>query len=238
MMAAERSEIRFGHTRIPYAIRRSGRRSTVSIFVDPLEGVLLAAPRTTPIERLDRLVHQKATWIVQRLRRQSDLPPPLPAREFVSGETFLYLGRQYRLRVETRGGGREGVVLSGGHLRVRAAGDHVRSALVAWYRRHAEARIPEHVHAWARKLGLATPSVLVREQRKRWGSCNARGIVRFNWRVVQLPSRLLDYVIGHELVHLIHADHTQSFWATLGRVMPDYELRREALRALGPQLEW
>ena len=88
------------------------------------------------------------------------------------------------------------------------------------------------------RLGLHPSSVLIREPRKRWGSTDARGNIRFNWRIIQAPTRLIDYVVAHELVHLAHPDHTRDFWATLGRAMPDYEVRREALRRLGRQVVW
>jgi len=77
----------------------------------------------------------------------------------------------------------------------------------------------------------------VREQEKRWGSC-APGVVRFNWRIVQAPMRLLDYVVAHEIAHLLHGDHGKAFWARLGRVLPDYEVRRAELQTLGTLLIW
>ena len=96
----ERSQVRFGTKIIDYTIARSARRSTVSIAIDPSHGVLVTAPGPASVQRIDDIVHAKASWIVARLKRQSDLPPPLSAREFVGGETFLYLGRQYRLRLD------------------------------------------------------------------------------------------------------------------------------------------
>jgi predicted metal-dependent hydrolase len=116
----------------------------------------------------------------------------------------------------------------------------VRAALIRWYRRHAEDRLPERVDVWARKLGIPAPTVLVRAQRRRWGSCNQAGEVRLNWRIVQAPVSMIDYVIAHELVHVVRHDagHGPAFWALLGRVMPAYEARRDRLRDLGPYLEW
>ena len=78
----------------------------------------------------------------------------------------------------------------------------------------------------------------MREQRTRWASADTKGNLRFNWRIVRGPTRLLDYVVAHELVHLLHADHTREFWATLGRVLPDYEARREKLRVMGRAMVW
>jgi predicted metal-dependent hydrolase len=242
----EKSEIQFGRTTIGYAIRRSARRRTVSITVDPREEVVLLAPIGIPVDRLDRVVHRKARWIVGKLRRGSNLPTPLPPREFVSGETFRYLGRQYRLRVASEASGRPSVSLRGGWLRVgvprgtegpeRAAA--VQQALVGWYRLHAAERLPERVAVWSLKLGIPMPMVLIREQTKRWASCDRKRVMRFNWRIIQAAMTLVDYVVVHELVHLSHREHTWEFWSTLGKAMPDYEHRRASLKHLGPDLNW
>ena len=175
----------------------------------------------------------------------SELSAP-PAREFVSGETFCYLGRQYRLRV-VGGHGVPDVKMDRGWIVVAVPEAHeaekarrVRGALVRWYRQHAEERLPERVEVWAKRFGIPAPTVLVREQRRRWGSCNEAGEVRLNWRIIQARLSLVDYVIAHELTHVVRGDdgHSAAFWAHLGRVMPDYDVRREALRVLGPSLEW
>ena len=246
MIAVERSSVQYGGTRIDYTIRRSRRRATVSIAVDPRDGVVLTSPAATSIEKLDRLVHVKAPWIVQRLRRQSDRPPPLPAREFTSGETFLYLGRQYRLRVVSESSTALPLSLRRGWMHVLVprglGGEHrpafVRAALVDWYTRRGRERLPAMVTTWAPKLGVSVGDVLVRDQKKRWASCDARGTLRINWRIVQAPIGCIAYVVAHELVHLIHREHSALFWTALGRVMPDYEKQRAALRTVGPRLAW
>lgn len=133
-----------------------------------------------------------------------------------------------------------------GYLEVPVAGELaeaerrelVLGAIGDWYRAHAKARLPPRVALWAATLDVEPTDVLVRDQRKRWASCDERGVLRFNWRVIQAPMRLVDYVVAHELVHLRHREHTPAFWARLGTVMPDYEDRKEALRRLGPRLQW
>ena len=239
MMAIERSEVRFGLTAIPYVVRRSQRRGTVSIAIDPAMGVLLTAPQATPIARLDRVVHDKARWIVERLRRGPTGAERTAPREFVNGETFLYLGCQYRLKFAV--GAVPRVTLVGGRLVVtvpEGSAAAVRQAVLTWYRHHAAERLPERAAIWAKKMGVPVPVVLIRDQRRRWGSCDPKGNLRFNWRIVQAPMRLVDYVVAHELVHLTHRKHTAAFWAALGRVMPDYEARRERLCQVGRRLEW
>ena len=245
-MGVERSQVRFGTRTIAYRIRRSSRRSTVSIAVDPTEGVLVTAPAPAPVHRLDDIVHAKASWIVQRLKRQSDVLLPPCTREFVSGETFLYLGRQHRLRVDLNEEPRP-LRLENGWLRVpvpRHLGEehrssYVRAALTDWYEGHARKRLPACVEVWAGRIGVTPAETLVTEAQKRWGSASASsGTIRINWRVIQAPLSLVDYVVVHELMHLRHPNHTDQFWSAIGRVIPDYEARKARLRTLGPQLGW
>ncbi len=231
--AMERAEVQFGNTRLHYGVVRSPRRGTVSIIVSPQQGVVLKAPRGVPEERLARVVRQKAPWILRKLREQGDLGP-VARREFVSGESFLYLGRQYRLRAQGRS---QEAKLKDGWLQVGVADG--RRALVGWYRGHARDRLEERVALWAKRMGLEiTPRVHLREQAKRWASCDRHGNLRFNWRIIQAPLRLVDYVVVHELVHLRHRNHDAAYWREVGRLMPDYEERRQALRRRGPELEW
>jgi predicted metal-dependent hydrolase len=244
MRASEHSAVQFGRTAIPYRIVRGRRQKTVAVVIDPLDGVLLRAPVATPVEKLDEIVHGKAIWILERLRKLRDLPPLPSPRQLVSGETFLYCGRQYRLRLEAGGVG--GVRMEGGWLRVpvpegtseEAKPGVVRQRLVAWYRRRAAERLPGRVEEWSGRLGLEPGGVLIRSQEKRWASCDPAGVLRFNWRIVQASPRLVDYVVVHELIHLVHPDHTAAYWAALGQAMPDYEERRDALRKVGARLVW
>ena len=127
---------------------------------------------------------------MRRLRRARDHTPPASPREFVSGESVLYLGRHYRLKVDPRATG--DAKLRGGWLHVPALGEvqktaHVRAALVSWFRRQAAERLPERVEAWRSKVGTPMPRVIVADQQKRWGSCNQRGTIRLNWRIIQVP---------------------------------------------------
>ena len=244
MTTVEQSTVQWGTTKIPYLIRRSTSRRTVAVAVEPSGTVVLTAPAKLPVERLDGVVRKKARWIVERVRRRSEVPPA-PQHEFVSGESVLYLGRNYRLRVVTSGGAalvrfdRGGLIASiPRDIPSLKRPSAVRQALERWMRQRATDRLPERVDLWAKKLGVTVRGVLVREQRQRWASCDALGRLRFNWRIVQAPMSLVDYVVAHELTHRLHKDHTPRFWAALGRVMSDYEQRKERLRVLGPALSW
>ena len=242
MTVPERSVVSWGNTQMPYTIRRSTRRrKTVTVSVDSHGDVLLAAPTDFPTPELDAMVRRKAVWIEKQIRRVKSQDAPPGQREFVSGESVLYLGRHYRLRVcpHSRGPAK----LQGRWLQVPAGADEghpdlVRTALIAWFRLRAEERLPERVDAWYARVGVPMPPVLVANQRRRWGSCDRHGTIRLNWRIVQAPMRLVDYVVVHELAHLRHHGHGRDYWQAVECVLPDYERRRKELRTLGNRLIW
>lgn len=239
----ERSVVRWGTTEIPYEIRRSARRATVSLAIEPEGGLLVTAPAATPITKLDHVVRSKARWITQHLAQRVRAPEPA-ARELVSGETCLYLGRQYRLALR-RSDDVGPVHLRAGRLHLAvprslpegAQAPYTRAALIDWYRRRAREHLPAWFRPFAARLGVDDVDLLVTDQAKRWGSCSGR-TVRINWRIMQAPKRVIEYVLAHEAVHLVHEHHGPAFWSALGRLMPDYEVRKARLREMGAGLVW
>lgn len=240
---SENSRVLFGRTAIDYAIVRSNKRRTVSVAVDHSKGVVLTAPAKVGVEQLDRIVKDKAPWIVNQLRRFAEIEESGASKELVAGESFAYLGRNYRLRIVA---GHEAARLEQGFVVVAVApglvGDErdaaIRHAIRTWYVERASERLEARAHEWARRAGVALAGVRVKDQQERWGSCDAAGVLRFNWRIIQAPSKLVDYVVAHEVVHLVHRDHGPEFWALLGTLLPDYEQRKDELRKLGPRLIW
>jgi hypothetical protein len=271
------SEVTWGTTRIPFEIERTARRLTVSLSIDPARGLIVRAPAEATVDRLNQIVKAKASWVVARLEPlrkgsyapRGDTAPDVRAvldnadvpgerrvanttavtPEFVSGETFRYLGRGYRLRVLTGTDEAPTVRLRGPWLEVavpRAPGteetvrrnsEAVRAALVGWYRARAATYLPSALAPWTQRLGVTPREVRITEPRARWGSCS-EGSLQLNWRVIQAPRILIDYVAAHEATHLVHPNHSRAFWSTLGARMPDYDARKARLRALGPSLIW
>jgi predicted metal-dependent hydrolase len=236
----------FGTTTIAYTVQMTNRRKTVAITVRPDMSVSVAAPKGTRRTLIAKKVRDKAEWVVrqqERLRRNSRHL----AKECVSGESFRYLGRQYQLKVQRRPTVPSPVraTMIRGCLVVpvarRWSAEHrrqsVQQALVTWYRDRATQQINAAVHRLAKRLGVAVEAVEVREMKTRWGS-GGTGRVRFNWRIVMAPKRLLEYVVAHELCHIKHHDHSREFWRLLGRVMPDYEQRRAELEHIGSSFDF
>jgi hypothetical protein len=241
----EQDAVQWGTTRIAYVVRRSARRATVALTVEGDGRLVVTAPAGVGVEKLRDVVRRKAAWAAQRMKRAGELPPAPGERELVDGETVLYRGRQLRLKVvETaveaaprmRAGWYEVPVPAGLGEAARRA--EVRRRLVASLRGHAERHLGRRLAELCRARGIERPVMVVREQRRRWGSCDAKGTLRINWRIIQAPDALIDYVLAHELVHLSHPRHGAEFWASLGRLMPDYERRRSKLREMGKRFAW
>jgi len=231
--------IQYGNKRIDYEIKRGNREKTVAIHVGPVPIVTVSTPRLLGEEKIRSIVRRKARWIIEKQELLKRSRPPA-SKEFVSGESFPYLGRQYRLKV-TRAAIENGGTckLVNGRLLVEIDGSlggedgkkAVRAALGAWYLTHAEYKLRVRTARFAWQLGRSPQRILIKEQRTRWGSCSRTAIIRFNWKIITAPLSVVDYVIVHELCHLIHPHHSPSFWKQVESMLPDYQERRRLLKS-------
>ncbi len=227
---AKNAEYRDGNGFIAEVIR-TNRRKSADIRVE--EGaVSIVVPTSTSIEKIDQLLLAKRMWIKEKMALQLEIAPAT-GKQFVSGEAFAYLGRNYRLKVEC--GPFRPVKLLQGRLVVQVPGGSqqphmIRNALLRWYKRQAALKIREKVARYAPVVGVDPSGVSIKSFKARWGSCTAKGELEFNWLIMLAPNRMVDYVVIHELCHLIHHDHSPEFWREVGRVMQDYQVCREWLR--------
>ena len=238
---ADAAVVEVGATPIHYTVTYSPRRKTVGLLVHPSGEVEVKAPEELGTEAIEAIVRQRAPWVLAKQQAMRSRPAPALEHRFVSGETFLYLGRQYRLKVD-EAPGPSGVVLKGGFFEVHVppCGDderrrRVREALRRWYRRRATDTVGRVVARYAEIMGVDVGEVRYKYLVQRWGSCSHAGNLNFNIRIVMAPMSLVEYVVAHELCHLLYRDHSGQFWEALRAVMPDYEARRETLRKEGPR---
>ncbi len=187
-------------------------------------------------DKVEALVTKKTRWILKKLLFQRDRRPPKP-KEYVSGESFSYLGGNYRLKVES--GPFEYVTLKSGKLtvhvpsRVRKRDRYIRNALVGWYREHALNMLQDKVARYSKVVGVVPSSVGIKTFKSRWGSCSSNGHIQFNWKIIIAPNPIVDYVVVHELCHLRHHNHSPDFWKCVEWVLADYRERKDWLRANG-----
>lgn len=215
---------------------RTKRRKTATIKV--IDGVIQAiVPDQLSDGRVKALIQKRTPWIRMKLREQAQAVTSKP-KEYVSGESFTYLGRNYRLKV-SRGTDQE-VKLKGGYLEVglpkKPKDGDIRTALVEWYEQHALDRLTEKTNRYAGIMGVSPNSITVRDYKARWGSCSSKGEISYNWRIIIAPHHIVDYVVVHELCHLKHPNHSPAYWKSVKREISDYEVCRQWLKERGLEL--
>lgn len=224
----------YGERRIPYRLSFSGRKR-LRIVVKPDLSVLADAPNGFTVDEVQESIHSKAQWVIRQLGEFEEFHPLPTPHKFISGETFVYLGRQYRLKVLK--GENAPAKLRGRFLYVtvteKSDSKSVKVSLDSWYRARAEDTFRRYLDKCmeiARRHGVVEPSLTIRDMRTRWGSCTAAGRIILNLKLIHAPVHCIEYVVMHELCHLVHHNHSPRFYRLLARCMPDWEKRRALLR--------
>jgi hypothetical protein len=224
--------VKYGTTRITFELAFADRR-TLGITVHPDRRVAVTAPLETSLSNVCAKVRKRAAWITKQQRFFLGFEPKTPPRRFVSGEAHLYLGRQYRLKIMEAEV--ESIKLSGGFFVARtqvqgkesgSKADEARNLLHAWYQEKADFHFPRiaapYLQRFAR-LGVTPSDFIIRKMHKRWGSCTAAGKIILNTELIRAPRGCIEYVIVHELCHLLHHDHGAKFQALQAREFPAWE---------------
>ena len=221
-----------------YTVVRRSRRKTVSIMVHPDNRIVVAAPAFATEAQVAEIVGKKSAWIEKRLKINEETAclsgPPL---QFVTGEEIRYLGRKFRLEVEEE---KEAMppTAENGVLRVRVScglSEEARRKAVIfylkkWFVQRAIETFRERIGVFSPSVGAGPCIVRVKNLKSRWGSCSSCGDINLNWKLILTHPDILDYVVVHELCHLVHHDHSAAFWNLVGSVLPDYRERRRRLR--------
>lgn len=225
--------IQFGSKKIDFRLEYSSRKS-LGITVTPDLDVLVKAPVDAPLNRIKEKLRKKAPWILKQQNFFLSFQPKTPPKKYVSGETHLYLGRQYRLKVID--GQIETVKLKGKFIEVSTSDKSRTKQLVQnWYLQLAKMKF--HLFAQPlidrfKKYNVEPSSIVLRDMPTRWGSCTPKGKIILNPELIKAPKGCIEYVIIHELCHLIHHDHTQKFIDLQSKEMQDWEKWKEKLEKL------
>ena len=212
---------------LPVEVVRTKRKKTASIEIkDGLIRVLV--PNSLTDKRVNTLLEERASWINKKIRLQAEMPS-YKAKEYVNGETFTYLGRNYRLKLVNTD--TTATRLKNGYLEVPAQGEKaIQASLTDWYTSHALAKLEEKTGRYAKTLNVEPSSVTVKDYKSRWGSCSTSGDITYNWRIIMAPHRIVDYVVIHELCHLVEHNHSDKYWKQVESLVPDYRERRAWLK--------
>jgi hypothetical protein len=228
-------QIRFGSRSIDFNLEYKERKS-LGIRVHPDTKVEVLAPLSTQKNAIIEKVKSKAPWILKQIDHFNSFKPLTPARRFINSETHLYLGRQYRLKIVPDS---ENVIKAyRGQLWMHSHNlkhEALKEQLDAWYRQKAIIvfnELLEEILPKFKRYKIASPTLSIRTMSKRWGSCTSAGKIILNIELIKAPKGCIEYVIVHELCHLVHHNHTKAFQNLLIKVMPDWKKWKERLEYL------
>ena len=226
--------VKYGDREIAYAVEFC-RRKTLEISVMPDSAVQIRAPQGASLDAIAQKVQKKASWIVEKQDWFAKFPKAPPPRQYLGGETHLYLGRHYRLKIEK--GKERSVKIDGGFIRV--VSEDVRPATVKkifdeWLRERAKMQFDNVFQACAARFSssISTVRLQIREMKTRWGSLSQGGILTLNIKLIAAPKECIEYVVVHELCHLKYPNHDKKFYRLLETRLPDWEKRKLKLESL------
>lgn len=226
---------------IAYQLLPGTVRQTTDIVIERNGLVSVRAPLRMSPEQVDETVFSRRMWIYRNLAQWRDLNATRVVREWVNGESFLYLGSSYRLALVNEQD--EPLKLKDGRFQLKrsvietAGREGAQQAFESFYQSKGLPRLNDRVAYFASRVGVAPGRVQVKELGYRWASCMPNGDLHFHWKCLMAPLTVIDYVVVHELCHLHQRDHTDAFWNEVDKVLPDYRQRKEWLRLRGAELD-
>ncbi|OGS17356.1 MAG: hypothetical protein A2219_05880 [Elusimicrobia bacterium RIFOXYA2_FULL_50_26] len=229
--------VNFGENKICFSLEQKPRKA-VRISVMPDLSINVTAPRDSSVEKVLQKVQRRAPWIARQIDYFQSFMPKQPPRQFISGETHYYFGRQYRLKVLKAN--QQDVKLKGKYIFVYSlrpdSRPRTRRLLYEWYRVRAKAMfdaVAKRCHERLEKYRVKLPVIDVKSMQSRWGSCvHTKGRIGLNTELIKAPSHCIEYVIMHEMCHLKYPNHTKKFYNFLSLVMPDWAKRKSRLEKI------
>jgi predicted metal-dependent hydrolase len=209
------------------------KRKSIAIHIDPYGSIEVQAPKDTAQEYILQVVEQKWDWIIQKKKEMKERLEGPKEKAYDTGEVFLYLGKSYPIVItedcETQ---KDYVVFEADklHLYLKVQEEErIKQTLKRFYYQQCKALVTERINAYQRNFKTKPRSVIISDNQSAWGTCDSKYQLTFNWKLAMAPKEIIDYVVVHEMCHMVHLNHDRSFWRLVGSIIPDYEQRQNWL---------
>lgn len=220
---------------------RTQRKKTISIKIKA-DKVSIIVPSDLSTAHIKVLLIKKTAWIQKKLKDQSQIES-IKAKKYISGELFCFLGNEYPLTIKQAKS--PSVALNNNDLTVALpnvlacdnTAQKIKEMLSIWYQNEASKILKEKVAYYAKLIAVQPTAIEIKTYKARWGSCTIHAKVQFNWKLIMAPHRVIDYVVVHELCHIIEHNHSPAFWHQVEKFMPDYRESKQWLKLNGIYLE-
>lgn len=207
------------------------RRKTISLQITEYAELIVRAPYRVKEKEIEEVIRKHNDWIRKKKQEMLSKDPKFARKQFVNGEGFLYLGKNYKLRIVD--GGSDRLTLQDQFILPSDSLHRARDIFLDWYHNAALIKLTERADVISQSTGLKYYSIKITNAEKRWGSCGTKGRLNFSWRLAMAPVSVIDYVVLHELVHTAVKNHQRSFWNRVEAFMPDYRKKNEWLKQNG-----
>jgi len=229
---------------LEYTLKRSDRKS-MGISIERDGAVIVKIPHQAELNDIENFISEKKVWIYQKLAKKKALNRERPKKEFVNGQGFLYLGKSYRLKFIGNAGFKSKKSPKAAPLRLwhgsfelaESEKANAREHFIAWHKKQIKRQLKERIPRYDNRIGVTLKDIRILDLGNRWASCGRKGVVNFNWRTIMAPIWVFDYILVHEMVHLVERTHSDRFWSLVSRVMPDYEEHALWLSDNGAELD-
>jgi predicted metal-dependent hydrolase len=227
-------------TGIEYILQRSHRK-TLCITIERDGTITVKAPAEIKAIDIERFVVGKGIWIHQKLLKKKSQHQEKPQREFVNGQGFLYLGKSYRLKLvdderKIKPGAKPIRLWQGYFELPKNKLPQARELFIFWYKKQTKEQLKSRIPLYDKRIGIAVKDFRVLDLGNRWASCSRSSFINFNWRAVMAPIWVFDYMLVHEMAHLVEKGHTKKFWQIVSRIIPNHEELALWLKENGPDL--
>lgn len=226
---------------ITYSLRIDKRRKTIQLRLLPSTVVEIVAPKKLSVDEIKQILTSKSRWLIGRLDNQAALAANPINQSLLPGSQILYLGQPYTLKVLPGKSSKPEVIVKSSeiHVLIPASELNPEQSVItehivkAWLVNQAGEYFLARTKHWAPLIGVHPVRITIRDQKTRWGSCSSLGNINYNWRVIMAPPRIVDYLVIHELSHLLEPNHSAKFWNEVKKFAPDYQECRKWLTANG-----
>lgn len=217
------------------AVHRTARKKTMSIVIERDGSLAVQIPSSMPEAQVINILNQKEYEIFQKRALWQEANREHITRQYLSGQSFLYLGKSYLLSIVQ--GQKRHLIFRNSTFFLSADAPNPKSDFIRFYKRQAKIKIAERLELLRPQFSRMPLKVQIKEMPTRWGSCTPQGNVYFNWRCVMTPIFVLDYLIVHEVTHLVYPDHSREFWLRVSEILPDYTYAKDWLKNNGVRTE-
>ena len=203
------------------------KRTSIGIYIDLYGNVEVQAPKGTPVESVLQLLEEKWDWIQRKSKEMKDRALGPNVKVYDHGESFLYLGNAYPIQIyQDINIKQDHVVFEGDKLHIyvkQVANEKIKQALKRFYYQQCKALVEKSIQSFQSNFKIKPRSFRISDNKRTWGTCDSKLQLTFNWRLAMAPQRVIDYVVVHEMCHMVHLNHDRSFWRLVGRIIPDYK---------------